>query len=202
MSDDTPALYSPIGEGGKLSGFDERLLEMASERKSGEQMYAELGSPPSLSPARCLQRVREILKAQDYLSRADQKALLLLDFIKLRDVLWEKINGEEMKLTRNGDLVEVSAPPAWASILVRVLREWRNTIDSMRDDVEGEQDLIRTGQATLVLQAITVMFDRYQLREERYFELHKALPSADERRTMFEEVIPLGFQALETKAAA
>src|SRR6478736_4632626 len=88
-------LYHRVGDGGELSGWDARLLQMAAERKTMEQMYEELGRPSGVSPARLGQRVREILNSQDWLSITDQKALLLLDFVKLRDVLWERLNGTE-----------------------------------------------------------------------------------------------------------
>lgn len=200
---DAVSLYRPFGEGGELSGFDMRLLEFASQRLTGEQMYEELGSPEGLSPARCIQRVKEIVKAQDYLSIAEQKSLLLLDFVKLRDKLWERIDeGTETKISKHGDTLEVGLDSAFYRALTQVLKEWRVTIDSMRNDVIGEEMTIRAAHAEIMMAAISVMFDRFVLRIEQHFSLYKELPGAEEMRTVFEEVMPLGIAAVQAKVSS
>lgn len=190
------ALYSPLGEGGQLSGLDEQLLEMARKRMTAEQMYEELGSPSGMSPARCLQRVREIVRAQDYLSLTEQKALLLLDFIKLRDILFDRIEGTEIKINRHGDEIEVESSPGWANALVRVLKEWNKVIESMSADVEQGRSTIQRQHADLFMGAISVMFDRYNLRLE---QAGATLPAASDLAEIWEEVMPLGFKSLTDK---
>lgn len=200
---DEVSLYRPFGEGGELSGLDMKLLEFATQRLTGEQMFEQLGSPTGLSPARCIQRVKEIVKAQDYLSIAEQKSLLLLDFVRLRDRLWERIDeGTETKITKNGDVIDVGLDSAFYRALTQVLKEWRVTIDSMRNDVQGEEMTIRAAHAEIMMAAISVMFDRYTLRLEQHFDLYKSLPDAEEMRTIFEEVMPLGLSAVQAKVQA
>lgn len=190
-------LYNAIGQGGQLSGFDMQLLEMAADRLTGEEMWEKLGEPDALSPARCIQRVKEIVRAQDYLSRHEQKALLLLDFIKLRDALWERIDdGNESRITKNGDVVDVGLGASYYNALTRVLKEWRTTIESMAKDVDNEEVSIRQVYADAMMAAISVMFDRFMGRLEKHFALYKELPDAADARTMFEEVMPLGFTAI------
>lgn len=194
-------IYTPMGEGGQMTGFDKKLLEMASRRLSAEQMYEELSRPPGLSPARCLQRVKEMLNATDYLSQVEQKSLLLLDFVRLRDVLWERLEGVDTKITKHGDVIEVESAPAWANSLIRLLKEWRITIESMTKDVDAGQITVSKAHGQIMMEAISVMFDRYTLRLEEHLAHHKALPTLEERRIIFEEIMPLGFAAIEAKAA-
>lgn len=193
-------IYHPLGEGGQLSGFDEKLLEMATQRISPEEMYARLGSPESLSPARCLQRVREIVRSTDYLTILDQKALLLLDFVRLRDILWDRIEGTELKITKHGDTIEVGSAPGWANAMIRVLKEWRVTIDSMQKDLDGGQLAVSRAHAEVMMAAISVMFDRFIGRLEDHYRLYQSLPEATDMREMFEEVMPLGFAKIEGSA--
>lgn len=195
-------IYSPMGQGGSMTGLDKKLLEFASQRMSGEAMYEELGSPPGLSPARCIQRVKEIVQATDYLDEVEQMSLLLLDFVRLRDILWERLEGTETKITKTGEIIEVESAPAWANALVRVLKEWRVTISAMQKAVGDGQMSVSKAHAKMMMEAISVMFDRYQLRLEQHFAQYKTLPTLEERRAIFEEVMPLGFAAIEQKTAA
>jgi len=171
---------------------------MAAERKTAEQMYEELGSPVSLSPARCAARVREIIKSQDLLSVNEQKALLLLDFIRLRDILFDRVEGTESRMTKSGDIVEVDSAPAWANALVRLLKEWRGTIDSMKADIDSEELLIRRAHAEIMVQAMRLSFERLMLELEKAgFEIPRDLAEQ-----IIEESIPIGFQSLEKRISA
>lgn len=196
-------LYRKVGEGGQLSGLDSRLLALVAEaggRISGEELSEKLGG--SISPARCLQRVREILKSQDILSITEQKSLLLLDVIRLRDILFDRVEGTETRITKHGDLVDVESSPAWANALVRLLREWRTTIDSMRSDIDGDQLLIREAHAKIMLDAIETVFLAFITRLDRHFQNYKEPPTRSQMEEMLEDALPLGFQALERKTAA
>lgn len=191
-------IYAPIGEGGQLSGFDEKLIEMATRRLTAEQMYEALGNPPSMTPARCFQRVREILKAQTRFSALEQQALLLNDFVKLRDVLWERIEGTETKITKNGDVIEVESGVGYFNAMARVLREWSRLMTEMQKNVDDGATTITQQDATLMMQVISIMFDRYHGMLERE---GVKLPDANRRREMFEEIMPLGFQVLQERVA-
>jgi hypothetical protein len=192
-------IYHPVGEAGHLSGLDARILEILSKNphQSMEELAAEL-NVPGMTPARAGQRAREILKSHDWLSIVQIKGLLLHDFVELRDEVWRRINGTEEKITKHGDLVEVDSSPAWANVMVRLLREWRQTLDSMQQDYDDSDTKLRRAHAEYVIQAISVMFDRYQqlLREDGY-----AIPT-DRARELFEQVLPIGLQSLNENTQA
>lgn len=189
-------LYRPVGGDGGLSGLDARLLEFAAKRMTGEEMAAELGIE-QMTPARCLQRVREILKAQNALSRNEQKALLLLDLVRARDTLFDRIEGTETKITKRGDVVDVESDPRHMSNLIRLLREWRGIIDSMQEDIDSSQVKITKAYADMMMRALEVVFRRMLARlAEEGFEIPEDLA-----RDLIEELLPLGFQALEEKIA-
>ena len=193
------ALYSPVGSGGSLSGLDSRLLDIVAEaggRISAEEIAKKLGVE-SMTPARCAQRVREILKSQDLLSQVEQKALILLDFIKVRDLLFDRIDGTETRITKHGDVIEVESSPGLFNSMIRLLKEWRVLIESMRNDVDSETVLIREAHAQIMMEAISVMFKQLMVRlSEEGFDIPVTLAME-----LMEEVMPLGFQALEKKTA-
>lgn len=193
------ALYSPVGSGGELSGLDARLLQIVAEhggRISGEELSKRLGIE-SMTPARCTQRVREILKSQDTLSQVEQKALILLDFIKVRDMLFERIEGTETRITKHGDTIEVESSPGLFNSMIRLLKEWRVLIESMRNDVDTETVKIREAHAKIMMDAISVMFKQLFIRlSEHGFEIPTALSME-----LMEEAMGLGFQELEKKTS-
>jgi DNA-binding Lrp family transcriptional regulator len=205
---DTPgkelALYSPVGSGGELSGLDARLLDIVAEaggRISGEEIAKKL-NVESMTPARCAQRVREILKSQDLLSQVEQKALILLDFIKVRDMLFDRIEGTETRITKHGDVIEVESSPGLFNTMVRMLKEWRLLIESMRQDVDSETVKIRAAHARIMMDAIVEMFEEFIRLLEQFFIDKDRLPTRIEMNEMMEEAMPFGFQALERKTAA
>ena len=196
-------IYEPMGEGGQLSGLDRQILEMASKRMSADQMWVELGRPTTLTPARLLQRLKEILASQDVLTQQEQMALVLLDVIKLRELLWERLeDGKEAKITKHGEVVATGLGSSFYNTMARTLREMRVTIESMSKAVDGGGVTIRQAHADIMMAAISVMFDRFVARIEDHVRLYDAMPEAGQLRTMFEEVMPLGFTSMEGKIAA
>lgn len=192
------AIYTPFGEDGELSGLDSKLLEIVSSaggQISAEQIAERLGVP-SMSPARCAQRIKEILKSQRLLSRVEQKGLVLVDVIRLRDLLFERIEGAETKVTRQGVVIEVESNAALFGHASRLLAEWSKLIDDITSDVDSEKASIRRAHANIMLAAISVMFDRYNLRLEK--ELGIKLDRGMVRDIM-EEVMPLGIASLEER---
>lgn len=192
-------IYTPVGGEGGLSGMDDRLLRLVKDhpRISMEELSEKLGIE-SMTPARCGQRVREILKAQDWLSITDQKSLLLLDLVWLRDRLFERIEDGESRITKYGQVIEVESNPALFSAAVRLLKEWHGIIQSMQSDVDGDKLTIRETHAKIMMDAIMVMFKEFITRlSEEGVEIPMALAMA-----LMEEVMPLGFQSLEKRTAA
>lgn len=198
---DTPgtelALYSPVGSGGELSGLDARLLAIVADaggRISSEEISKQLGIP-SMTPARCGQRVREILRSQDLLSQVEQKALILLDFIKVRDLLFDRIEGTETRITKHGDVIDVESSPGLFNSMIRLLKEWRVLIESMSQDVDSESLKIRKAHANAMLEAISLIFKHLftRLGEEGY-----EIPTVLSMELM-EEAMALGFESLEKR---
>lgn len=187
------ALVNRVGEGGQISGLDKQLLKMAAQRYTAEQMSEELGG--AIDPARCAQRVREIIKSQDILSVTEQKALLLLDMVELRDILFDRVKESDIAIDRNGDSIEIGSDPRHAANLIRLLREFRTLIESSQAEITSAQVMIREAHAQIMLAAIDVVFERFLLRlEQAGHELDRAVAMQ-----AMEEAMPLAFQALEKK---
>jgi hypothetical protein len=189
------ALYRAVGEGGELSMLDKELLKLAAKRLSPEEIVKEGGLSAVLTPARAAQRIREILHSQDFLSLTEQKSLLLLDFVDLRDKLWERIDGTETRLTKHGDTIEVDSDPRHITNLIRLLKEWRGLVESMQTDIDSDSIKIRDAHASIMMAAMSVMFDRFlgKLEAAGY-----GVPKA-QAMEMWEEVMPLGFASLEKR---
>lgn len=197
-------LYRAPGEGGELSGLDARLLEIVAEaggRISGEEMAKKL-NVSTMTPARCLQRAKEILQSQDLFSLTEQKALILLDVIRLRDILFERVEGTDTKLDRDGRVVDLTAAPAWSSALIRLLREWRSIIDSMKVEIDSDQLQIRQAHADIMMEAITLIFENFLRALDKFVEVNGRAPSRLEANDIMEESLPIGFNVIEHRTAA
>ena len=184
----------------RLSILDDRLLDMAADRKSFEQMYEELGRPDNMSPASIGTRVRTLLAAYQ-LDAVEQKALLLRDLVRLRDIIFNQLEDDGIRIDKDGELVGGGPDAAWANAMVRVLKEWRSTIESMQKDLDGDRQSIREAHAQIMLQAITVMFDRFVGRlEEANRDEFSGITFTGSRAALMAimgEVMPLGFQHLQ-----
>jgi hypothetical protein len=190
-------IYRPVGEDGELSGLDDRLLTLAAQHLSPEQIAQQINIQ-GVTPLRVSQRIREILKSQDWLSASQQKSLLLLDLVRLRDILFDRVEGTETKITKHGEVLEVESDSRHASNLIRLLREWRSVIESMQKDIDSEKVTINRAYATVMIEAINVMFQRFILRLE---QSGVKLPPERELMDLMEEVMPLGMQTLESKVS-
>lgn len=196
------AIYRPVGEGGSLSALDERLLQVMGSNPltTPEQLAEQVGF--GLSPARAAARVHEIMVSQDWLSKTEQKALMLMDLIRLRDVVWEQVEAGGVRVYDEDGLPKrIEADPRWSQTLVRVFREWRNLIESMQADVASEKSMVRDAHAAIMIGALEVMFQRFLLRVEKAQAEGRTLGERDYRDLM-EEVIPLGFASITEKRNA
>jgi hypothetical protein len=184
-----------------LSSLDDRLLDMAAKRYSFERMYDELGEPEWTSAAKIGTRVRTLLAAFT-LDSVEQKALLLRDLVKLRDIIFEQLEGDGIHIDADGELTGREIAPAWASAMVRLLKEWRSTIESMQTDLEGDRASIREAHAQIMFQALTVMFERFVLRlEEAAADEFSDIEFKASRTALmgiFGDVMPLGFESLQS----
>ena len=184
----------------RLSILDDRLLDMASRRYSFEKMYEELGSPEGTSPAALGTRVRTLLAAFT-LDAVEQKALLLRDLVRLRDIIFEQLEGDGLHVNQDGEIVGKELAPAWASAMVRLLKEWRSTIESMQDDLAGDRASIREAHAQIMFEALSVMFDRFVLRlEQAAADEFSGITFSGSRPALMNllgEVMPMGFEFLQ-----
>lgn len=182
----------------QLSGYDSKLLDLKAKRLSFEEIYDELGSPPGTSPAQIGVRIRQLLSAKDDLSFLEQKSLLLRDMGKVRDIIFEQLESGQVKLTADLEAIELGPNPQWASVMVRLFREVRTTIESMQKDVDSDKTTIREAHARIMHAAIGVMFERFVLRLETGFA-DGTLTTQLTRYELMEimaDVMPLGFEAL------
>lgn len=191
-------LEKRVGEDDEMSGLDKRLLDLvANNPKITPKELSEELSLAYMPPARCAQRVREILASQDWLSLNEQKAILFFDLIKVRDRLYERIDETETHITRNGDVIDVASSPSLFGHMIRLLKEWRNLIESMKIDIDTVKVKLRQAHASIMLGAIELMFRRYGARVREIIEAGEEFTAARERELM-EEVMPIGFQYLES----
>ena len=193
------SIYAAVGSGGELSGLDDQLLKIvaaAGGHISGEEISRELNIS-SMTPMRCVQRIREILKSQDILSQSDQKALILRDFVSLRDKLFEQINDGDEVITKGGDVVNVATSAGYYNAMIRLLKEWSALITSMRTDIQQETVLIRQAHAKIMMGAIEVMFDSMMdgLKDQGY-DIPHALGMQ-----LLEEAMPKVFQSIDKRTS-
>lgn len=190
-------LRTRVGEGGSLSALDKRLLKYAAERKSPDEMSDLLGG--GLTPARCGQRVKEILASKDWLSIVEQQAVLMHEMVELKSILFEAVKSEGSFVElQNGREVFRDPDPRWSANLIRLFKEFRSFIADMEARVEGQAVTLREAHATILRMAIEVIFERFVL------ELEKEYGDIIDRRRMMEmmeEVIPQGLETIESKVA-
>lgn len=186
-------LTRPVGADGKLSMLDKRLLKMASLRLSPAEMAERMNG--IITPAAAAQRVREILSAWDYLSIVEQKALILMDLIELKDILMDRVRQEGgMVEGKNGELVYSFGDPRWASAVTKVLSEMGKLITQEQANVDAERQGVRRAHAMVMVRAIEQTFDRFAR------DLRAEFPSVPEARMrgVLEEAIPIAVAAIDS----
>lgn len=185
-----------VGEDDRLSGLDKQLLDMANKRFTGEQMEAELGG--RVSAARCIQRVREILKSQNYLDTVERQSLLLLDLVELKDILFQRVRDEGGITTdRHGNDYWTLGDPRWSANLIRLLKEFRAMIETSAGEIEKNANTIRSAHRDIMYNAMELTFERFVFDLEKQFDIPKSV-----LMEMFEKAIPVGFAALNERVAA
>lgn len=173
-------LNEPVGEGGALSGLDTRLLEYAAMKMSPEEMSNQLAG--AVDPARCAQRVREILRSQDWLSVVEQQAILMLDMYELRNILFDKVRENDVvTYNDNGDEVWSMQDPRWSANLIRLMKEFRAMLDATKAEVDKNKGNIRRAHADLMFGAIDLAFERLTFEIEKEIN---SLPIGNDAREL------------------
>lgn len=197
MSDNkTPvhiALTQGVGADGELSGLDKRLLEMAAEGMSANEMSAQLG----IAPARAAQRVREILREKDFLSILEQEAIAIMELNRLKSFLWEVVerSGPHMETDEDGRDIVVLGDPRWAATLNKTIDSISRIVNGRRASNDLDRAKIRNSTAQLMYSAIELTFNNL------LFQLRAEYPEVDELkiRNMVEDALPRAVAEIEAR---
>lgn len=151
-------LAKVVGADGELSGTDRKLLAFAKKNYTPEEMAEELGF--GFTPARCLSRVREILRSHDYLDQVERRGLILLDMIDLKEILMDHVRNEGGDVTneRTGETYYSFGDPRWAATLVKLLAEMNKLISADKSQLDVARAKLRRKHAALMMQAIDLTF--------------------------------------------
>ena len=76
------------------SPFDAEIIRLFAEHKSAEEV-ADIINVPSLTPAKCLQRLTQLVRSKDALEVSDQLGLLLEDNYYLRNRLRQQMDDSQ-----------------------------------------------------------------------------------------------------------
>lgn len=185
-------LNEVVGAGGVLSMLDKKLLKYASQRLTPIEMADRLDN--IISPPQAAQRVREILRSWDWLSITDQKALVMMDLVELKEILLNRVRGEG-GIVEDGDGGRIYSygDPRWAAALTKVLTQMEKMIVNTQADLDAERGGIRRAHAMVFVRAVEMAFDRLsrQLREE--------FPQVPESRMRhaIEDAVPLAIASID-----
>lgn len=175
-------LAKPVGADGELSGLDRRLLEMAAAKRSPEEMGEELSMPP----ARAAQRVREILSSRDWLSRAEEEALLIQEMTDLKESL--------KRLVERFDDAEYlhGLDPRYIAMLSKVMGDLMKAVEQRRKAAQSERISIRSAHAKLVVVAIERAFTHVSRELRMQYAVDEVV-----LRDLMEEALPKAIASLQ-----
>lgn len=128
--------------GTALSKLDARLLEMAANNFSGEEMESSVGVPA----AQCLVRVKQVLSSRDVWTEVERKQLLLQDLYALKDKI-QKQNPDYFDEKQGG-------------MLVKTLTTIGNILDKQSAMSDEEINRITEANARAMLRLIGAAFER------------------------------------------
>lgn len=184
-----------VGYQGKLSYLDSTLLRCASNRLTLQQISEEVGGV--LTPAQCGQRVREILKSHDWMSDLDQRGLLLMDFIELKNILFDRVRSEGGTVrNEDGSIYYSFGDPRWAAALTKVLEQLSKLLGREQPKLDAERQMLRRAHAKVMIEAVELAFRKLVL------DIRDSYPEVDEMvlRGFLETALPSAIQAIEARA--
>lgn len=186
-------LGTVVGAGGSLSMLDKKLLRYASSRMTPEQMSEALEG--ILSPAAAAQRVREILRSWDWLAIVEQKALILMDMIELKDILMSRVKAEGgfIEDEKTGQQAYSFGDPRWASALQKTLDSMNKLVSTQQASLDAERQGLRKAHAMVMVRALEMGFDKLSR------ELRREYPQVNEQRMrdVLEDVLPLAIATVD-----
>lgn len=134
-----------------LSLRDARLLELAANGRSAEEMGALLG----IKPAKALIRVKELLQARDIWTDIEQRQLLLSDLYQLKEQMQDQM--------RHG------VDPKDAGVLLKTIKTIGDILDRQGKITEEELTKITQTQARALVGLVQAAMGRAEdLLREKY----------------------------------
>lgn len=188
-------LGQAVGYEGKLSYLDGQLLKCASKRMTLQQISDELGGV--LTPAQCGQRVREIYKSYDWMGDLEQRGMILMDFIELKNILFDRVRSEGGTVRNDDGTIYYSfGDPRWAAALTKVLEQLSKLVSREQPKLDAERTLLRRAHAKVMVDAVEVAFRKLML------DIRESYPEVDELelRSFLETALPAAIQAIEARA--
>jgi hypothetical protein len=186
-------LSKTVGEEGELSATDKRLLVMAKQNLTPDEMAEQMGF--GFTPVRCVQRIREILRSHDYLDQTEKRALILLDMTELKEILMDHVRSEGGEITneRTGETYYSFGDPRWAANLVKLLTEMNKLIASNKGEIDVARVKLRRRHASIMLTAIDLTFRLFTRKlKERGVEIDEGV-----MLELLEEVLPAAIASVE-----
>lgn len=192
-------LHDRVGVDGELTGLDKALIEMVSKNFSPQMMSDELGGV--ISAERCLARTKEILRSQNVYTIVEKQAVLLLDFVEVKNILFDRVRAEGgYKQDReDGPEYWVQGDPRWSSNLIKLLTQLDKMITASAQAVDANKGTLREGQRDLVFAAMERTFNHFLFELEQFLEDKVDRPALMD---MMERAIPAGFEMIEAKTVS
>lgn len=126
----------------KISKLQSRLLvQAAASGKTAQEMETLYGIPA----AQCLDHIRTVLSQRDVWSELEQEQLLLFEWQRLKDMLWDRAQNPD--------------DPISTTQLINVLKEVGRIVESRKDANERQLEKVAQLQAVKVMQFMTAAFE-------------------------------------------
>ena len=132
-----------------LSLRDNAILQAFANGLSPEEVEKKFGIPA----AEAVIRTREILRSRDIWSQIEQRQLLLEDLQRLKVSLMDKANDAE--------------DAAWASVLLRTLKEIGNILDKQTRFSDEDIERVTSAQMKVLLNLVVTAFGAAKAALER-----------------------------------
>lgn len=139
-----------------------------------------------MPPARAAQRVREILSSRDWLSRAEEEALLIQEMTDLKESL--------KRLVARFDDAEYlhGLDPRYIAMLSKVMGDLMKAVEQRRKAAQSERISIRSAHAKLVVVAIERAFTHVSRELRMQYEVDEVV-----LRDLMEEALPKAIASLQ-----
>lgn len=196
---DGDALLAKVGQGGSgMSAADKKILDAASRGLSPEEIAEEIGM--GLTALRAGQRVREILKARDWLSVVERKMLLMDQVTDLREYINDQMQADKeghTSIDGRGREIYIPSDPRWAQNMIALLKEVARIIEVDSKNLSDEVSTIRDAHAHLMVEAIDLAF------QQLVFAIRKEYPDVQttDLYRFVEAAMPKAIELVESRTA-